>query len=68
MQKWEYMTVRADHDRDEIITSSSGKRIGVSNWLDGRGGDGWELVSAVSCSDRVDQVRLYFKRKVETAT
>jgi hypothetical protein len=63
MQKWEYMTVRLDHDRNEVLAYKT--IVGINDWLDGRGADGWELVSAVSCADRVDQIRLYFKRKLE---
>jgi len=65
MQKWEYMTVKADHARNVILTDTTGTREGISNWLDGRGEAGWELVSATSCADYVDHIRLYFKRPME---
>ena len=61
MQKWEYMTVRLDHGQNQVIGVGT-PQTGISSWLDGRGSAGWELISAVSCSDYSDQVRLYFKR------
>jgi hypothetical protein len=33
MQKWEYMTVRLDHDRDELLAYKT--MAGINYWLDG---------------------------------
>jgi hypothetical protein len=64
MQKWEYLIVKANIERDYLLLSY-GRRDKVQDYMDAQGTVGWELVAVVPTAETDDFCRLYFKRPVE---